>query len=254
MTSLSAPQSDSQSPENWARRYPSVSICFPAYNEQAVVRNVVVEAYELFKNSGLEYEILACDDGSTDQTGEILDELSHKIPSLRVFHNPQNMGMNYTFEYLYGNATKDFVFLNATDRQWPTPCIFRLLPLAQSYDIIVASRKNKHYGIYRNLLSYVFNSIPRWIFGIETYDAGAVKLIKREIVERFTLISRSPFSEAERMIRAARAGYRITELQIDTAPRETGVARGAKLRLLMDASLDVVRVWWDLRRNRHAPR
>lgn len=227
--------------------YPSISVCFPAYNEQAVVRHVVMEAHDLLKDSGLEYEIVACDDGSTDQTGEILDELSHKIPSLRVFHNTKNMGMHFTFEFLYGSATKDYVFLNATDRQWPTQCIFQLLPLTRSYDIIVASRINKHYGIYREILSRAFNAIPRWIFGIETYDAGAVKLIKREIIERFKLVSRSPFSEVERMVRAARAGYRISEFRINTAPRKTGVARGAKPRLLFDALVDVVRVWWDLK-------
>jgi hypothetical protein len=71
--------------------------------------------------------------------------------------------------------------------------------------------------------------------------------VRREIIERFTLVSRSPFSEAERLIRASRAGYRITERPTDTRPRASGRARGVNGRLVLEACGDVVRVWRSLR-------
>ena len=47
---------------------PSISVCFPAYNEEATIEQVLNEAHDLLHASGLEYEILVCNDGSADGT------------------------------------------------------------------------------------------------------------------------------------------------------------------------------------------
>jgi glycosyltransferase involved in cell wall biosynthesis len=226
--------------------FPSVSVCFPAYNEGAVIREVIEEAYRIMEASCLEYEILVCDDGSKDDTGVIVDDLKVMIPTLRVFHNDPNRGMRYTYELLYHSGVKEFIFLNDADRQWPTECLFDLLRLSSDYDIIVAKRKNKNYGLYRQFVSDIYNHLCLVVFGVKTFDAGAVKLVKREIVHRFPLVSLSPFTEAERIVRATRAGYRVTACLVRTRPRETGTATGAKFNLIVAALQDVVRVWWSL--------
>src|SRR5205809_392085 len=96
---------------------PSVSICFPAYNEEGTVRDVLLHAHEILSKSNLDYEVLVCDDGSKDSTPAILDELGAKLPRFRIFHNPRNLGIRDTFEFLYSQARKEFVFLNSTDGQ-----------------------------------------------------------------------------------------------------------------------------------------
>ncbi|MEK6409154.1 MAG: glycosyltransferase family 2 protein [Acidobacteriota bacterium] len=225
----------------------SVSVCFPAYNEEATIERVLNEAHELLRASGLEYEILVCNDGCTDGTGRIAEEVANRLPQIRVLHNPRNLGIRATFERLYREATKDFVFLNSTDRQWETSVLFDMLPLTRDFDIVIASRKDKHYGPARRLVSWVFNIVPTVLFGVRTYDAGAVKLVSREIVERFALVSRSPFSEAERLIRAARAGYRIATYPVEVSERRAGHARGVSFGAVTEAVKDVLRVWWALR-------
>lgn len=232
---------------------PSISVCLPAYNEQASIGEVLHEADQLLRKARIDYEILVCDDGSRDATADIIATASRRIPGLRVLTNPTNMGIHYTFERLYRSATKDFVFLNSTDRQWPTECLFDLLALADRSDIIVARRKNKHYGAARSAVSLAFNLIPRLAFGVETYDAGAVKLVRREIIERFELVARSPFSEAERMIRAAGAGYRIAAVDVETQPRTAGAGSGASPRIVALALLDAAKLWLELRRQATAP-
>jgi len=124
------------------------------------------------------------------------------------------------------------------------------LPDCSKWDIVIASRKHKHYSATREFVSWCFNALPHALFGVRTFDAGAVKLVRREIIQRFPLVSKSPFSEAERLIKAARAGYRITEHPVAIAPRQTGRARGVSLKSVIEAAKDVWRVWWDLRRKR----
>jgi glycosyltransferase involved in cell wall biosynthesis len=234
---------------------PSVSVCFPAYNEEATIAGVLEEAHALLAPLPIEYEILVCNDGSSDRTGEIITGIAARLPVMRAIHHPANRGIRETFERLYHEATKQFVFLNSTDRQWETRILLDMLPLTTQWDVIIASRRQKYYGPVRRAVSWGFNRIPRLIFGVDTRDAGAVKLVRREIIDRFDLVSRSPFSEAERLVRAARAGYRITSRPTDTAPRRSGQARGIAPGLVLEALLDVGRVWRAIRRDpRPSPR
>ena len=221
---------------------PSISVCFPAYNEEATIREVLQEAHDLLSQSGIEYELLVCNDGSDDRTGEIIREMETHIPRLIVIHHDRNLGIRATFEELYARASNEFVLLNSTDRQWETSIIFELLSLTGESDIVIASRKDKHYGLMRRAVSWWFNAIPLILFGVKTYDAGAVKLVRREIIRRFEVISRSPFSEAERLIRASLAGYCIREHLVEVARRQTGRARGVNCKLVIEALMDAARL------------
>jgi glycosyltransferase involved in cell wall biosynthesis len=223
--------------------FPSVSVGFPVYNEEETVGGVLNEAHRLFSGSGLDYEILVCNDGSTDRSREIIEDMAGRFPHFRVIGHQRNLGIHTTFEHLYREAKKDFVFINATDGQWDTAVLFKMLPLAEKADIIVASRKKKPYGMLRNFISHFFNTVPFVLFGVRTFDAGAVKLLKREIIERFPLVSKSPFSEAERLIRASRAGYRILDYPVEVYRRKAGRSHGVKPKVLLKALMDVLRVW-----------
>ena len=226
---------------------PSVSVCFPAYNEEATIASVLEEAHLLLSSSGLDYEILVCNDGSTDSTKTIIEELGSRLSQFRFFNNPHNLGINRTFELLYSNAQKQFVFLNSTDRQWKTGILFEMLPLTTEWDIVIASRKNKHYGAFRSFLSRVYNLVPLFLFGTQTFDAGAVKIVRREIIERFPLVSISSFSEAERLIRAGKAGYKITEYPVDVSVRKEGRSNSVKLPVFPGIIRDIFCVWCSLR-------
>lgn len=227
---------------------PSVSVCFPAYNESQTLRAVLNDARTLLARSNLDYEILICDDGSTDETPAIIRDVAAGDPRIRAWRHSQNQGIFATFEELYAQASKEFVFLNSTDGQWDTGIVLDLLPLTASADVVIASRRDKHYTPVRRAVSWTFNALPALLFGVRTYDAGAVKLVRREIIARFALVSRSPFSEAERLIRAEREGYRIVEYPVDTKPRRAARGRGADWRLVRGAAVDVLRVLVALRR------
>jgi glycosyltransferase involved in cell wall biosynthesis len=223
-----------------------VSLCFPAFNEEASIRSVVEEAHAIATEAGLDFELIVCDDGSRDATYAELTRVAARLPRLRCLRHPVNLGIRATFEHLYSEATKDFVFLNATDGQWDTRVLVDMLPLTRDWDVIIASRRRKPYGPVRQLISWGFNAIPPLLFGVRTVDAGAVKLQRREIIERFRLVSHSPFSEVERMVRATRAGYRYTHLPCDVAQRASGRERGANWSNVFEAVLDVGRVWFAL--------
>jgi len=226
--------------------FPSVSVCFPAYNEEKTVGHVLQNAYNLLVSWPVEFELIVCNDASKDNTGKIINNFAEGKPEVRVIHHEFNKGIRDTFEELNHSAYNTFVFLNSTDGQWKTESLLEMLPMTEKWDVIIASRIKKPYGLKRLFISGVFNLIPKIFFGVNTYDAGAVKLIRREIIERFPLISTTPFSEAERLIKAKKAGYSITEFPVEVEYRKTGKSTAVKWNILRHTLSDVVSVWWNV--------
>jgi dTDP-4-amino-4,6-dideoxygalactose transaminase len=224
----------------------SLSVCLPAYNEAEIIGDILKETDALLRASGLSYEIIVCDDGSTDGTGAIVEEFARTDGRVRTLRHERNLGIRATFEELYTKARGDVVIVNSVDGQWPMATALGLVPLTSDADIVIAGRRRKFYGWTRAFVSWGYNLLPRLLFGFTTHDAGALKVYRREVLREIPVISRSPFSEAERLIRAGRAGYRITVCPVDIKPRKTGRAHGVSLRTVGLALLDVVRVWWDL--------
>jgi glycosyltransferase involved in cell wall biosynthesis len=226
---------------------PFLSAVFPAYNEEGAVRAVLEEADLALRGGGFAYEIVVCDDGSRDGTGAILKELAERMPALRVMVHEHNRGIQATIEDLYHGARGDWIFLNGSDGQWKTAEVLRMLPMtADPRTIVVGRRKVKHYTLWRGFISAMYNLLPRLLFGVRTYDAGSIKLFPRKLLQDVTLRSTGVFREGERLIRAARRGYRIVPVDVDCAPRRTGKAGGAKPALIAGAVRDLFLCWWQL--------
>lgn len=226
---------------------PGISVCIPAYNEEATIESAVIQIEAVLRKTECAYEIIICDDASADGTADIVRRLASQNSHLCPIFHEKNRGIRATFEELYAASTLDAVFLLPSDLEWPPEILPSLIDHFREADIVIAARINKNYGISRTIVSAVFNFIPWVLFGIAISDAGAVKLVRRKIICETRIISRSPFSEAERIIRAVRAGYHLRSVPTITRRREAGVSHGVRAKVLLAAVVDVLRVWWDIR-------
>jgi hypothetical protein len=175
-----------------------------------------------------------------------MEELAASDPRIRLLRHERNLGIRDTYEHLYRECTREFVFLNSTDGQCSTWVLADLITRIGEADIVIGKRRNKHYGLGRAFISWALNAIPEVLFGVRVHDAGSVKLTRRELLTRWKLVSRSPFSEAERIIRATRAGCRVVAVPIAFQPRAAGRSAAIRPRVLLDSALDVVRLRWAL--------
>ncbi len=233
---------------------PSISLLIPAYNEEAMLTETVERGLRALRAATGDYELIMLDDASDDRTPVIMEEIRRSDPAhIAVLQHPKNEGIARSFEDLYRSATKDYVFLIPGDGQYPPEALQEIVPLLGQYDVVVCRRTYKHYTPYRHVISLCFRWLPRLLFGIDLADPGSTKCVKREIITGIPVCARGVFVEAERLIRAARRGYRIGTVDIVQEPRRGGKARGAALREIAHAAGDLLRLWFTLTILRRAP-
>ena len=220
-----------------------LSIVVPAFNEEATIEATVTDAFAAGAQVARELEVVVCDDGSRDRTRAILDEVAARDPRLRVLARRRNRGIEASIRTLYAVARHDWVFLNSADRQWPMTAV---VPMAAAVergaDLVIGVRRNKRdvYSRYRQVLSWTYEAVVRRL-GAPGGDPGSIKLGRRALLHA-AVVARGVFAEGERVVRAARGGARVVEVEVPFARRGSGVATGARRDVVVRAALDVGRV------------
>ena len=227
---------------------PSISLVIPALDEEAGLEATVHRCLRTLRQATSDWEVILLDDGSRDRTFELMRELQGSDPGrIRVARHEVRRGIAATFEELYRMATKEFVFLIPGDGEYPPEALLECVPLLTDHDIVLCRRRRKNYTRVRRAVSSGFHLLPRLLFGVELFDPGSVKCMRREVIERVPTVSRGVFVEAERLIRALESGYRMAVVDIDHEARRGGTPRGASFRLVRQALRDLVTVWVRLR-------
>lgn len=229
----------------------SLTVVIPAFNEVQTISKVINQTLSVLKSNFKHYEIIIIDDGSTDHTASLGYKTQQANPGLiRFYRHQQNQGIASTFEHLFSLARMDFILdLSADGQVNPTEIISQIKPLLNQYDIIVCRRKNKHYGLFRSLVSFSYRYLPKWLFGIDLYDPGCAKCTRRYIRQNIPTVSRGIFKEAERCLRAVRQhSCRLTTIPINVRPTSKK-GQGAKPSLVLSALVDLTRFWLALRFN-----
>lgn len=224
-----------------------LSVVIPAYSEETTITGVVKDVAEALKNVP-QKELLILNDGSTDATGPILQKLCGEVPELRVITNPTNRGICDAFEKLYHQAKLPWIVSFPADGECHAGDILRLYESRNNHDLVIGNRGLwKHRSLARNLISYFYRQLTKLFFGVETYDPGSIKLLKREIIDKIPIKSTSVFNEAERVILAKRCGYKIGAIPVSYFPKIKKSQRWEALPEIIHSLRDLIalrfRLW-----------
>lgn len=224
----------------------SLSVAFPAFNEEESLEKVVREFIVELQQRSIDFEIVLLDDGSTDHTRAIIERLAVEFPTViaTVYHE-QNTGIAVSFQDVQRAASKEYVILVGADGQYPPEIISTCLPYLDAYDVIICKRRQKHYSLYRAVISGSYRWMCRLLFGIDLLDPGGAKVIRRSLVDELPLRSHSVFVQPEQVIRAVWGGYRIKFVEVTCIPRQAGKAKGCHFSLIVFAFRDLCALWWE---------
>lgn len=219
---------------NSSKKPVSISVFFPCYNEQGNIARTAQRAIDVLQKLVADYEVIIVDDGSSDATAKIADEIAGQNNRVKVVHHPTNLGYGAALQSGFKAATKELVFYTDGDGQFDINELPPLLPLIKQYDIVSCYRLNRQDSLIRKLNGWAWTKLVGLLFNMKVRDIDcAFKLYKREIFDNIRMSSSGALIDAEILARAVRKGYTITQRPVHHYPRTAGVQTGAKLRVIL---------------------
>jgi glycosyltransferase involved in cell wall biosynthesis len=209
----------------------SISVFFPCYNEQDNITRVVEQALTVLEKLKADFEVIIVNDGSSDSTGQIADELAGQKDRVKVVHHRTNLGYGAALQSGFKAATKEIVFYTDGDGQFDINEMPPLLRLMEQYDIVSCYRLNRQDNLIRKINGWCWTKLVCLLFGMKIRDIDcAFKLYKREIFDNIKVVSTGALIDAEILARAVRKGYRVTQQGIHHYPRTAGAQTGANFK------------------------
>jgi len=202
---------------------PGVTVVVMAYDEVATLGEVVHEVDSALGELGPAMgEILIIDDGSTDGTAALADELAAGSGIIRTIHHPGNRGLGEVYRTGFTAARREFVTFFPADGQFPASLIPAFFGLIQEHDLVlgfITDRKD-HLG---KVLSWMQRALFRILVGPVPRFQGILML--RCSVLRGVPISSSGRAATmvyELILKIVRGGYRVTSVATEHRPRRSG--------------------------------
>lgn len=223
----------------------SISIVMPAYNEEESVERVVKQASTELRKISKDFEIVVVDDGSTDQTGKILDRLSKKNKRIRVVHHKKNKGFTGAILSCYKSAKKHLVFLAPADGEFNFSEFINFIDAIKGFDVAVGYRVGSTRSIFRKINSKGFHFLVRIFFGIKFKEISAVILWRKPVLDQLSVGSNESAAliEPELIYQALKKGYKFTEVPFRFTARIAGKSKGAGVRMIIMTFVEMFRFW-----------
>ncbi|MBF0560111.1 MAG: glycosyltransferase family 2 protein, partial [Nitrospirae bacterium] len=214
----------------------TVSIIVPLYNEEDNVEILHERIMEVVTSNNIDYEIIYVDDGSNDNTLQLLDKLQSKQKNVLVLSLRRNFGQTAAFAAGFDFARGDIVVTMDGDLQNDPSDIPRLIEATKDYDLVSGWRKKrKDPFITRRLPSIIANWLISKVTGVRLHDYGcSLKAYRRDVVKNLRL-----YGEMHRFIPAVASWYgvRISEIETTHHPRLRGKSKygiSRTIRVLLD--------------------
>lgn len=236
----------------------SWSLGIMCFNESGSVEDVVRRSFRTGTRLADDFEVLVVDDGSIDDSVEILHRLrEQEFPSLRIVEHGSNRGIGAALRSIYFNAAKDLVVAIPGDGQFDTDELLACPPLTSRTVVSYFRAENTSYSVFRNGLSWVNKTLNRLLLGLRLRDVNWILVFRTADLRDLDLRMQSSIVTSEICSKLRLKGWRFLELQSRYLPRTAGTSRGASLRTISRAAgelLKLVMVYlaFRYRQRRHA--
>ncbi len=201
------------------------SLVIPAYNEEESIGAAVRGLRDALGRVEHSFEIIVVNNGSTDGTPRVLEELRADVPELAVVRVDVNRGYgNGVIAGLREAQGEILGWVDADNQVAPedVAAVYREI-LHGGADLVKAVRTTRRESRFRRLQSVVYNAIFRILFGGRYRDINAKpKMFRRSLWESLHVTSLDFFIDAEVMIRVIRARRQIREVEVSWAARTSG--------------------------------
>ena len=209
------------------KRLKSLSVVFPAYNDGGTIASMVAAASIACRQVTDDFEIIVVNDGSSDYTADMLQEMQVRYPELRVITHETNRGYGGALRSGFSAAVKDWVFYTDGDSQYnPLELIKLVQAVYNGAELVNGYKLKRNDSFARILIGRAYHYFVKLTFGIRIRDVDCdFRLIPRHILQGVELKSVSGAICLELVKKIEDAGYVFAEVPVNHYSRKYGVSQ-----------------------------
>lgn len=225
---------------------PSVSIFYPCYNDWGTMGSMVLITIQTAEELGLDYDVTLVDDGSDENTQDVLRAIKDRFPEVNIIHHEQNRGYGGALRSGFAAGTKDWIFYTDGDAQYDVRELKKLVEhVSDDVDVVQGYKIQRHDPVHRIVIGRIYHWIIRLTFGINLRDVDCdFRLMRRAIFDAIELNSTSGVICAEMMTKVQRAGFRMTEVPVHHYQRAHGKSQFFNFPRLLRVAWQLGGLWW----------
>ena len=228
-------------------KLPELSVFFPCYNEVENIRALIEQSLEVVPTVAEKFEIVLVDDGSTDGTGALADELAAEHPFVRVVHQ-ENGGYGAALVTGYANCDYEWIFFSDADLQFDLHELTKFINHCSDFDCLLGYRIKRADPLMRIVNAKLLLLWTRFLLGLssEYIDINcAFKLIRKDVVDTCKpFVCRGAMITTELLAKIQRQNIRIKQIGVTHYPRNAGEQTGGNLGVIFNA----IRETWNVRK------
>ncbi len=223
----------------------NISVVIPLYNEAESLPELQTWIERVMRENGYSYEVIYVDDGSTDNSWKVIEQLAKENSAVHSIKFMHNYGKSAALYCGFRRAEGDVVITMDADLQDSPdeiPGLYKMIT-EEHYDLVSGWKKKRYDNkLTKNLPSKLFNATARKVTGIHLHDMNCgLKAYRKEVVKNIEV-----FSEMHRYIPylAKTAGFtRIGEKVVQHRKREYGTSKFGMNRFV-NGYLDLMTLWF----------
>ena len=221
-----------------------ISVIVPLYNEEESITELCEWIDRVMVAHGFSYEVICVDDGSTDRSWEIIDQLTTRNKAIKGISFSRNYGKSAALDTGFNYCTGRVVITMDADLQDSPdeiPGLYKMIE-EEKYDLVSGWKKKRYDPVSKTIPSKFFNSVTSLISGIDIHDFNCgLKAYRKQVVKSIDV-----YGDMHRYIPvlAANAGFRnITEKPVQHQARPYGTSKFGTERFVR-GFLDLVTLWF----------
>lgn len=216
-----------------------LSVVLPAYNEEQILTKTCRTLKKILSSAKIKYELILVDDGSTDQTWDVVKNLAEEDKGVTGVHFSRNFGKEAAIIAGLAQASGDAVAVMDCDLQHPPEVLVKMFHLwEQGYEVVEGVKKSRgKESMFHRKSAGFFYKIMSQATGFDMKNASDFKMLDRKAVESvLSMPERSMFFRAT----SSWVGFRSTSVPFEVQEREAGESKWSSKTLIRYAFRNIV--------------